>query len=137
MLAMGADVSSDGKVHLFGAGFDTLEVPKIPANAGPFYLVVKLSGDSSDPHTAHTLTITGIRVDGESTQLFEQPGITFPPAKHEDQPRTFAASIVQVGLHVTRPGKFQFAIDVDGEPVGSVPLWIVDKSSPVEGSSDA
>lgn len=135
MVASGADVTATGKLHLFAAAFDTLEVQSLPTYIPPFALVIKLSGERGEGDAAnHSLSVTGVRVDGDKVALIEDFKFELPEPRHSDQFTTSAAFIFPIALKATRFGKFQFLISVDGQDLGTIPLWIVQSS---EGLQDA
>ena len=112
MLALGADHSANGLLHIFGGGFDTLTLEKVPGQLPPFFIVVQLSEHGVYEEREHELVIRGINPEGEEKALAHS-GNNF---KLAPAPTGFskATIIMQVYLKAQMRGRYEFPISIDG-----------------------
>ena len=123
MLALGADFSEKKLLHIFGGGFDSMEVERLPGIIPPFAVIVKLSEDNVAEEQTHTFSLVGINPDGERKDLANQPtNFSINPSPAGEPSRS--TIIIQVYLHARIPGKHEIAVVIDGIELKRLPLTI-------------
>jgi hypothetical protein len=123
MLAMGADHSSQGLLHIFGGGFDTLQVNRLPGALAPFWLVARALKQGVEAEEQHAFTLLGFNPAGEPFALAADQQFTLvPPSVPGGYSK--ASIIIQVQMAVGVPGVYQFALSIDGVERKRIPLRI-------------
>lgn len=135
MLALGADHSANGLLHVFSGGFDSITVDNLPGMLPPFWIVVRINEENLTTEETHEFSLIGINPDGERRELMRSPqAFKFPPAASPGD-MSKSTVIVQVFFNASIPGKHQFAICVDGIEVNRLNLKVnVREVASAEGS---
>jgi hypothetical protein len=122
-----AATDSNGKLNLLGA-FDTFFVAEVPA-AHPFCAVVlRLRMDRAEAGE-HTITLHLIDEDGKHAM---QP-LEGRLRVHATPSTTATSNLIlnMQGLKLTRFGEMAFHLMIDGQPVGSLPLYVRKIQAPI------
>ena len=99
MLALGADKSESGNLHLFNAGFDTMNVSHVPIFGPSFSLVARFKSSREEIGSTHALEIRIIRPNGE----WKDAGGTLPPITVEanpDSPEDARHTLIIAGINM-------------------------------------
>lgn len=115
-----AMVGQDGKVSLVGI-FRNISVSRLPAQHPRMFLVAILGMEAGQ----HQVTVRLIRPDGS-------PGMPKPPeiAVHAIGGQDVNVIVELNNMNFTVHGMHRFDLEVDGTPVGSVPVSIAPMPAP-------
>jgi hypothetical protein len=125
-----ATVPPDGKVYIHGGGVNQLFVPQLPGPIRGLWLVVRLSIPwhmLGEPHTVH---IRALDLDrnavGPNDPLITTPfELGKPPGHRPGDESAINICAELTGLAVEYPMTLRFHLSVDEEPIGSLPLKVV------------
>jgi hypothetical protein len=135
MLALGADATPNGLIHLFKGGFDVIEVDGLPAHCPPFYLVARILKQGVVEEESHNFRLTGVNPAGESFTLMEEAGmpIMLAPGTY---PEAFskAVIVIEIRMGVKLEGTYHFILDLDGTEVKRLHLRVVIRSPEKSGA---
>lgn len=124
MLALGAEASQSGKLHIFGGAFDTVTVPELPWTIPPFAIVVQVSGGNIHAEELLSLRLIGINPVGEQRVLVEELSVKLQPPAPPERVIAYASAILNVGLKVGNYGCYKFRIEVNDRELKTLNLWI-------------
>jgi hypothetical protein len=128
LLANAAEGPPNGLVYVLGAGIDTLWREQFPAPFGGA-MVLRLLTSRLESERAHKVEVHCSDQDG--TAVLSQPIVlTLPPRQvpgEHPQGWDLAANIVinLAGVHIAKPGFYQFEILVDDQQVRTLPFRLV------------
>lgn len=118
-----ADVAAprpDGKIDIYGVGWDTIFAPSVPATHPRMDLVIRVLLSAQELTAPHRIVVTVTGPDGELGQSSADVP-AFPPERRAELP---AGQRAGVGVIVTfsaatypRYGSYQLAITWDGTEV--------------------
>ena len=130
-LAQSAAHSDDGTTHVLGARLATLAVETLPVFV-QLTAMTRIHWEESDMGRQHRLTVfstdLSIEQEGESTPQGGSTRIDFPVRgghRHQDGGRMPSIVTVPLALFVVEEGDVAFQVELDGLPVGSLPLKVV------------
>lgn len=124
-LADAAQISTDGKLYVLGAGIDQINVPEIPALIVSIFLVVKLGLQPTECDRPHTLEV--LEWDPDGKPVIQPLSIPFSASRHPSKPthQVFVQLLANmVNQRFERPGEFGFYIIVDGIQLKAIPLLV-------------
>ena len=128
LLASAAEGPPNGLVYILGAGIDTLWREQYPAPFGGA-MVLRLLTTRLESERPHKVEVHCSDQDG--TAVLPQPIVlTLPPRQvPSEHPHGWdlAANIVinLAGVHIAKPGFYQFEILVDDQQVRTLPFRLV------------
>lgn len=125
MLADAARVA-DSKLYVFGGQWDRIYTMAFPATHPGLTIVLVIEVSYAEALTDHHLTVTLMR-DGDPMgaeargliNVGHAPGTT--PGAPSYVPITLPFELVQFD----RPGRYEWAVTINDEPMGSIPLEVV------------
>ena len=125
-----AAVPPDGKVYIHGGGIHQLYVPQIPGPLRALFLVVRLSIPWHMLGEPHTVTVRVLDLDrnpiGPVDPLLATPfELGRPPGHRPGDESAFNMCAELNGLAVQQPMTLRFHLSVDDEPIGSLPLKVL------------
>jgi hypothetical protein len=124
ILATAAEASGT-KLHLLGAGFDTLTVSELPVKLTPFSLALRLSeSDEERSDSQHVLKVDVVRPDGGISQVTPEP---FPfkfNAPKQGRRGRFAV-ILQIVATFELAGRYEIQLRCDDQLLKTLELFIV------------
>ena len=123
-LALNADRSADGKLHVFGGDFDTMQVSALPGLVPPFSAVVKMRVRPDEFMMPHTFKLDISRPDGvrrESPVTHPLP-VTQNARNPEADSYSLVIAAIQTAFEI--PGEYTFHIVVDEHDVAHLPLFV-------------
>jgi hypothetical protein len=125
-----ATVPPDGKVYIHGGGIHQLYVPHIPGPLRALFLVVRLSVPWHMLGEPHTITIRALDLDrrpvGPNDPLVSTPfELGRPPGHRPGDESAINICAELSGLTVDQPIMLRFHLAVDDEPIGSLPLKVL------------
>src|SRR3954463_12914732 len=77
MLAFGAEANANGLLHIFGGGFDSIEVGGLPGILPPFWVIARVITESVASEESHLVEISGINPEDEPFTMTPPGGIEF------------------------------------------------------------
>ncbi len=125
MLALGADYTVTGRLHIFGGAFDLMSVPQVPATVPPFNIVARfIADDVAEESGSHDLAVAVVNPAGERTVV--SAGHQFAAERNQKHPDKPGAAIVILAILVTFKsfGQYLFELIVDDRTLKSFPLTI-------------
>ena len=125
MLALNVDQASNGKLHIFGGGFDTMAMTEVPANVPPFNVVSKFNAEHSEIGTEHEVSLAIINPKNERIEVGKQNKVAVTQNKLHQSKAGSAMMIWIVGMTFENYGTYQFEILLDGNTVKTLSLDIV------------
>jgi hypothetical protein len=122
-LAEKAERLQDGRLCVFGADIDIIEVPQVPF---PFMatMVVRFSVAPDEPLEDHTISVDLILPEGERKSLVKQMAVNTMRNQADPSLPSAASILAQLGIVFGAPGLYRFNIFADGDEVISLPLSI-------------
>lgn len=129
-----ATVPPDGKLYIHGAGVHQLLLPQIPGPLRTLFLVVRIALPWHMLGEPHTLNIRARDPDrtplGPTDPLIATPFELGKPPGHRPGDESAVNICAELsGLHVPRPMTIHFHLEVDGEPIASLPLKVLQLAS--------
>ena len=123
-LARAAEQAQDGTMHVFGADFDTIQLPAFPAMAPTFALLISFACRPDELGDVHEVEIQiedphGVRSRAAEKQLVVGEGLA------ETKRRFRASLLIMIGMLFSEAGEYRFMISVDGSVVKTLPLLAV------------
>ena len=125
-----ATVPPDGKVYIHGGGIHQLYVPHIPGQLRALFLVVRLAVPWHMLGEPHTITIRALDLDrrpiGPNDPLVSTPfELGRPPGHRPGDESAINICAELSNLTVEQPLTLRFHLAVDDEPIGSLPLKVL------------
>jgi hypothetical protein len=122
--ANNAELTQDGRLHVFGGDFNSINVPLMPAML-QVAVVAKLGFDANDGDQ-HVITLEQSRPDEEWTQVPGARVDNFVVARNEFRPELGSGVfiIASLLLQITATGTFRVRVLADEEELGQIPLYI-------------
>lgn len=112
--AENADRLEDGRLCIFGADFDTYQVPETPV-AIQFRLVLKLSLEAGETYDGHTFGLQITNPAGERTDIGEPSSIEVARKLNATPEMTPVASMfVRLAIRFLNFGVYRIHVLVDG-----------------------
>jgi len=128
MLADGAHLSG-GKLYILGGQWDRLIVQGLPGQHPALAVVVVLRVEYSEALDEHRLEIE-LRLDGQPMNA--KAVVTFTtghaPRQGRGTPAFVPAALPFSNLVFETAGRYEWNISVDDEPLGSIPMEVVQAS---------
>jgi hypothetical protein len=132
--AIGAEVSAEGKLHVFGGEIGGVTFPSFPSSPMNLHFVIKLLAPPSDVGRKRVLSLTYRRRGGDQSVRHRQD-ISIEPIANPLDPTAdaglFVIAIMALGFE--SPGIHDFSVAVDGELLRSVPLYVSEAESKPNG----
>jgi hypothetical protein len=133
-----ATVPPDGKIYMHGAGINQMFLAQMPGPLRALFLVVRLSIPwrmLGEPHTVRIRALDPDRTPvGPADPLLTTPFELGKPPGHRPGDESAINICAELGgLQVGRPMTIHFHLEVDEEPISSLPLKIA--QMPVQGHS--
>ncbi|HZZ27766.1 MAG TPA: hypothetical protein VFE46_07125 [Pirellulales bacterium] len=122
MLALNADHTANGKLHIFGGGFDILSVPEVPAQVPPFNLVARFICEPDELKAEHRLNLAITKPDGVRTSITTDQLLQFSENKLDVTQPTTGMAILTLVVQFKSFGKYAFDIGVDNQILKTIPL---------------
>ena len=122
LLANSAEPGVSGKLHVFGAAFEIFQVPQLPGLIPPFAFIARLYEKSSE-RTSHRIKIKVRTPSGEETTLAENHDVMVGEPQ-PDRDISYAMVVVTITLRLGSAGQYTIVLEVDGETVKSIPIWV-------------
>jgi hypothetical protein len=123
MLALNADHSANGKLHIFGGAFDLIQVSELPATVPPFNLVVRVNADPGEEEGEHHLGLAIVNPQGERSVIADRHPFRFARVIDVDSPLT-ALVIITMVITFRSAGQYVFEILEDDHPLKRIPLQL-------------
>ena len=125
-----ATVSPDGKIYIHGGGVNQLFLPQIPGPLRTLWLMVRLSIPWHMLGEPHTVKVRALDLDrnsvGPTDPLITTPFELGKPPGHRPGDESAINICAELsGLAIERPLTLRFHLLVDDEPVGSLPLKVL------------
>jgi len=125
-----ATVPPDGKVYIHGGGIHQLYVPQIPGPLRALFLVVRLSIPWHMLGEPHTINIRALDLDrrpiGPNDPLMSTPfELGRPPGHRPGDESAINICAELSGVTIEQPMTLRFHLAVDDEPIGSLPLKVL------------
>ncbi len=125
-----ATVPPDGKVYIHGGGIHQLYVAHMPGALRALFLVVRLSVPWHMLGEPHTVRIRALDLDrrpvGPQDPLVTTPfELGRPPGHRPGDESAINICAELSGLTVDQPMTIRFHLEVDDEPIGSLPLKVL------------
>ncbi len=129
LLADGAQRTPDGKVHILGGQWDRLVAGSFPVVHPSLAVVLVLRVEYTEALGRHELHVDLMK-DGAlqgfgavgNLDLGHPPGLA--PGASQSAPIALTFPLVTFAT----PGRYEWVISVDGEPLGSLPLEVIEAS---------
>jgi hypothetical protein len=129
LLADAAQRSPDGKLHVLGGEWDRLIAPAFPTTHPSLAVVLVLRVEYGEALRRHELHVDLMK-DGElkgvgavgHIDVGHPPGLTYGASQSASVALTFAFVTFET------PGRYEWVVTVDGEPMGALPLEVVEAS---------
>src|SRR5829696_4762255 len=122
LLADYANVDSSGKLNVLGA-FGRIYATAFPARHPYMCLVAKLGADWGESGQSKEFSVNFVDQDSQVVAIFPPLPFTIPSPSKENFPEV--NFIIQLRDFVLpEAGSYQFVINVDGEPIGTLPLTV-------------
>ena len=134
ILAQNADATEAGKLHIFGAAFDTLTVPSVPATVAPFMLVLRFAGEPGDIAGTHWVGLSITNPQDETSVIDERKEFRFEPKPVNSELPSSALVLVTVVVTFQSAGRYSVNISLDGRSVKTLPIHVVVTSQGAERS---
>jgi hypothetical protein len=133
-----ATVPPDGKIYMNGAGVNQIFLAQMPGPLRALFLVVRLSIPWHMLGEPHTMRIRALDPDrnpvGPTDPLLTTPfELGRPPGHRPGDESAINVCAELGGLQVDRPKTIHFHLEVDEDPISSLPLKIA--QMPVQGLS--
>jgi hypothetical protein len=124
-----ATVPPDGKVYIHGGGIHQILAAQIPGPLRALFLVVRLSIPWHMLGEPHTVRIRALDLDrrpiGPTDPLLTTPfELGRPPGHRPGDESAINICAELAGLTIEQPMTIRFHLEVDEEPIGSLPLKI-------------
>ena len=127
-LADAAQASTDGKLHVLGAGIDRLLAGQFPAVHPAITLVLKLRLHAAECDRPHNLEVELWDPDGSAVGVKVEA--QFSAARPLAGRPAFTQLVLNMfQLQFERPGDYAFQVLVDGQHFRSVPLLLEQQSA--------
>ncbi len=128
LLANAAEGPTNGLVYVLGAGIDTMIRDQFPAPFGGA-MVLRLVTSRLESTRAHKVEVHGSDQDGNAI-LAPPIVVTVPPRQvPADHPPGWDVAVNIVinlaGVHIEKPGFYQFEIMIDDQQVRTLPFRLV------------
>jgi len=125
-----AAVPPDGKIYIHGAGVHQLYVPQLPGQLRTLFLVVRLAFPWHMLGEPHTVNIRALDLDrnpvGPTDPLLTTPFELGKPPGHRPGDESAINICAELsGLTVQQPMTLRFHLMVDDNPIGSLPLKVL------------
>lgn len=120
--------SNSGKFHVFGGGFDAIELESVPANV-PLNALMKFEVLPEEQCLPHSLEIEVREPSGRVRE--RPPAISMNTIKSvigPDEPNG-AMVVLQVGFHFDEFGRHRIGIIVDGIELGEMRLYVKQRAT--------
>jgi len=130
-----ATVPPDGKIYMNGAGVNQIFLTQMPGPLRALFLVVRLSIPwhmLGEPHTVRIMALDPDRNPvGPTDPLLTTPFELGRPPGHRPGDESAINICAELGgLQVDRPMTIHFHLEVDEEPISSLPLKITQMPLP-------
>lgn len=134
ILADGASNRPDGKLDIYGAGFDTLFAPSVPTTHPQMALVLRLLMTPHELEHQHLVTVVVVSADGAELGKVEAQVQPIPPEQRGQIPagRTVGLAAVLNFVNVTFPayGDYGIKIHWDGTELRDMRLHVEQTPAP-------
>lgn len=129
MLADAAQQGADGKVHILGGQWDRIMASSFPTTHPTMALVLVFEIEYGEALDAHALEVTLMK-DGEPKGVSAngQINVGYPPGLPAGASQYAALALTFPLVTFEAPGRYEWAVTVDGQPHGSVPLELMTAS---------
>lgn len=135
LLADGVQATSDQKLNIFGAGFDTILAPDVPARHPQLSLAIRLLVSRNELEHEHSLQVVIQAMDGDEIARAETSLPAMPEPEREQIPAGRQVGVAAVlnfaGLIFPTYGTYQLVLLWDGTEVRS-PLRLFVERPPAE-----
>jgi hypothetical protein len=121
VLADYANVTQEGKLNILGI-FTNINARTFPATHGQMQVIVSLEGHSVEAERPHHTEVHFRDADGG--KIFDLKGQVFAQNARPGRPFTVNQIIQLANLPLPRPGDYSFAIFVDNDLKGTIPLSV-------------
>jgi uncharacterized protein DUF6941 len=127
-----ATVPPDGKLYMHGAGIHQLFVSQLPGALRSLFLVVRLSIPWHMLGEPHSVTIRALDLDrkpvGPTDPLVSTPFELGRPPGHRPGDESAVNLCAELSsLTIEQPMTLRFHLAVDDEPLGSLPLKVLQR----------
>ncbi|MEX0714090.1 MAG: hypothetical protein WD278_17260 [Pirellulales bacterium] len=122
MLASNAELAASGNLHIFGGGFNRIQVPTVPSTPVPFKLVARAFIPPEDVSQEHWLSLELTNPSGERSIITERSPLAFTPAAEES--RLNAVLLLTLVIAFKSYGLYQFHLGIDGQQLKTIPVII-------------
>ncbi len=131
-----ATVPPDGKIYINGAGVNQIYLAQMPGPLRALFLVVRLAIPWHMLGEPHSVRLRALDADrnpiGPTDPLLTTPFELGRPPGHRPGDESAINICAELGgLHVDKPMTVHFHLEVDEEPISSLPLKIT--QMPVQG----
>ena len=132
MLADGAQQAGPGaKLYILGGQWDRLTVANFPAQHPTLAVVLVLRVEYSEALDQHRLEVE-LMLDGRSMKAKALANFTtgHAPGQTRGTPGFVPVALTFNNLVFEAAGRYEWAIRVDGDPIGTVPIEVVQQMNP-------
>jgi hypothetical protein len=126
VIADAANVSQEGKLNILGV-FDTIWTREFPFRHAAMVFVIRMKADFTERGT-HQIEVRLMDADGG--QLFKAEGSMLVPQGIPGRPLKPHVIMGLGGISFRQSGDYSFEVLVDGQPMKSVPLYVMEAPSP-------
>ena len=138
--AIGAEVSPEGRLHVFGGEIGGMGFPAFPSMPTTLTLVIKLLAAPNKIGQPRTISLT-YRLRGENQPILHRQDLTVRPGANRMDMLADSGVIIiaQIGVRFENPGVYEIGIESDNVVLRSVPFYVShaqpDASHPSESHS--
>jgi hypothetical protein len=124
MLADGARVA-DGKLYIFGGQWDRIQVARFPAAHPAMAVVLVLKVEYSEAPKTYAFEVE-LKLDGDpvGAKAAGQMSIGHAAGLKHGAPQFAPVALPFFNLQFERPGRYDWLISIDSEPIGHIPLEV-------------
>jgi len=124
VLADFASITREGKLNILGI-FDQISPPSLPFALPIFYVVVTYSANPAEFDMVKRVNIRLMTEDGGGPLLQLEQEMTIPRPPRPGMRSTINQVNAIMGFPFQEPGTHEFAILIDGQTAGGIPLHVI------------
>jgi len=123
--AIGAEVSAEGRLHVFGGEIGGMGFPDFPAAPMTLTLVVKLLASPDEVGLDRIVSLT-YRLRGENQPIRHRQEVVVRPGANrmDEQAESGVIIIAMMGVLFEQPGIYEFGIETGNEVLRTVPFYV-------------
>jgi hypothetical protein len=124
VLADFASITREGKLNILGI-FDQISPPQLPFALPIFYVVVTYSANPAEFEMVKSVSIRLMTQDGAGPLMQLEQEMTIPRSPRPGMRSTINQVNAIMGFPFQEPGTYEFAILIDGQTRGGIPLHVL------------